>query len=145
MGIVSDCLKRWQPRRQGLLFLLSNMLSKLINKVYQMYPNYLKKISWNYLKKLGRKSVDRKRERTTIVIATPPFDRGTSPNNVFDSQLQQWLPCKIFQWKCFLVDLNVGAIHKNPPKYRHKLISFQSLNRAFEIQNQSSLKRFLYS
>ena len=50
-----------------------------------------------------------------------------------------------FSMQVLLVDPNVRAIHRNALKYRHKLISFQSLNRAFEIQNQSSLERFLYS
>ena len=40
---------------------------------------------------------------------------------------------------------NVRAILRNPPKYRHKLISFQSSTCAFEVQNQYILKRFLYS
>ena len=117
--------------------------SYLNNKLQQIIHSYISLLK--YHRKILR-NLAGSPSTESLLSQTPPFDRGTSPNNSFDCQLTSTVTTMLnFSMLFLLRNSNVRAILRNPPKYRHKLISFQSSTCAFEVQNEYILKRFLYS
>ena len=104
--------------------------SYLNNKLQQIIHLYISLLKY-YRKKLGGKSLDRK-----LVIANPAIRSRHITKQFLWLSTSTVTPMLNFSVLFLLRNSNVRAILRNPPKYRHKLISFQSSTCAFEVQNQ---------